>query len=217
MSEEKKAQIKDIIEWIYCIIIAVVLALLVRYYIGTPTIVKQTSMYPTFNNKDRLILNRVYRTCKTTPKRGDIITFEAPSVSYLNGEKADLEHPTAIYNNEPKSLIGKFFYNVVEINKTSYIKRVIGLPGEHVQIKDGKVYINGEQLQEEYLSDDVITDYVQGGQFLDVIVPENTVFVMGDNRSHSMDSRRLGCIPYSKIEGKIVFRFWPLNVFGKIN
>ena len=86
-----------------------------------------------------------------------------------------------------------------------------------MQIKDGKVYINGEQLQEEYLSDDVITDDVQGGQFLDVIVPENTVFVMGDNRSHSMDSRRLGCIPYSKIEGKIVFRFWPLNVFGKIN
>ena len=65
MSEQRKAQIKEIIEWIYCFIIAIVLALIVRYYIGTPTIVNQTSMYPTFNNNDRLILNRLYRTFKT--------------------------------------------------------------------------------------------------------------------------------------------------------
>ena len=83
MSEEQKARLKDIFEWIYCIIIAVVLALIVRYYVGTPTIVNQTSMYPTFNNNDRLILNRLYRTFKTIPQRGDIITFEAPSVTYF--------------------------------------------------------------------------------------------------------------------------------------
>ena len=213
MSEEQKAKLKDIFEWIYCIIIAVVLALLVRYYVGTPTIVNQTSMYPTFNNNDRLILNRLYRTFKTTPARGDIITFEAPSMNYLNGEKADLENPTAIYKNEPQGLFSKFIYNVVEFGKTSYIKRVIGLPGEHVQIKDGKVYINGEELKEEYLTEDVITN-AEGGQFLDLVVPEGTVFAMGDNRGHSADSRRFGCIPYEKIEGKVVLRFWPLSSFG---
>lgn len=221
MSEEKKAVVKDIFEWIYCIIIAVVLALLVRYYVGTPTIVNQTSMFPTFNNNDRLILNRLYRTLKTTPQRGDIITFEAPSVSYLNGEEVDLNNPVAIYNNEPEGLFSKFMYNVVEFGKTSYIKRVIGLPGEHVQIKDEKVYINGEELQEAYLPEGTVTDSmasdgISGGQFLDLIVPEGTVFVMGDNRSHSADSRRFGCIPYEKIEGKVVLRFWPLNVFGKV-
>ena len=215
MSEEKKAILYDIFEWIYCIIIAVVLALLVRYYIGTPTIVKQSSMYPTFKQNERLILNRLYRTCKTVPQRGDIITFEAPSVSYFNGEKADLEYPVAIYNNEPQGLFSKFMYNVVELNKISYIKRVIALPGEHVQIKDGKVYINGEELKEEYLADDVVTDSAEG-QFVDLTVPEGTVFVMGDNRSHSADSRRFGCIPYEKIEGKVVLRFWPLSAFGKI-
>ena len=215
MSEEQKAKLKDIFEWIYCIIIAVVLALLVRYYVGTPTIVNQTSMYPTFNNNDRLILNRLYRTLKTTPSRGDIITFEAPSMNYLNGEKADLENPTAIYNNEPDGLFSKFIYNVVEFGKISYIKRVIALPGEHVQIKDGKVYINGEELIEDYLPDDVITE-AEGGQFIDLIVPEGTVFAMGDNRGHSSDSRRFGCVPYEKIEGKVVLRFWPLNVFGKV-
>ena len=139
MSENKKAILKEIFEWVYCFIIAVILALLVKYYVGTPTIVKQTSMFPTFNPNDRLILNRLYRTCKKVPERGDIITFEAPSVNYTNGEDADLNNTIAIYNEEERGIISKFFYNVVEVGKVSYIKRVIALPGEHVQIKDGKV------------------------------------------------------------------------------
>ena len=216
MNEEKKAQIKDIVEWIYCIILAVVLALLVKYFLGTPTIVKQTSMVPTFQPNDRLILNRLYRTFKTTPQRGDIITFEAPTVSNSAGEKVDLENPVAKYTNKTNGLVSKFFYNVVEITKRSYIKRVIGLPGDHVEIKDGSVYINGEKLEEDYLSSDVKTESVNGGQYLDIIVPEKTVFVMGDNRPDSIDSRKFGCIPYEKIEGKIVLRFWPLNKFGTI-
>ena len=216
MNEEKKAKIKDIIEWIYCIIIAVVLALLVKYFLGTPTIVKQTSMVPTFQPNDRLILNRLYRTFKTTPQRGDIITFEAPTVSNSAGEKVNLENPVAKYTNKTNGLVSKFFYNVVEITKRSYIKRVIGLPGDHVEIKDGSVYINGEKLEEDYLSSDVKTESVNGGQYLDIIVPEKTVFVMGDNRPDSIDSRKFGCIPYEKIEGKIVLRFWPLNKFGTV-
>ena len=216
MSEEKKAKIKDILEWIYCIIIAVVLALLVRYYVGTPTMVKQTSMVPTFQPYNRLILNRLYRTLKTEPKRGEIITFEEPSILRLDGEEVNLDNPVAIYNNEPQGIFAKFMYYVVELNKTSYIKRVIGLPGEHIQIKDGKVYINGEELQENYLPEGVITDAGRDGKFIDLIVPEGSVFVMGDNRGNSGDSRMFGCVPYEKIEGKVVFRFWPLNVFGKI-
>ena len=215
MDKKQKSILKEIFEWAYCIIIAVVLALLVKYYIGTPTIVKQTSMAPTFSPNDRLILNRLYRTLNTEPQRGDIITFEAPNENYANGEKADLNNPVAIYDNELDGIISKFFYNVVELGKKSYIKRVIALPGEHIQIKDGKVYINGEELGEEYLAKDVITE-AEGGQFLDLIVPSGTVFAMGDNRGHSADSRRFGCIPYEKIEGKVVLRFWPLNVFGTI-
>ena len=178
-------------------------------------------MYPTFSNNDRLILNRLYRTFKTVPQRGDIVTFEAPTKNYLNGEVADLKNPIAKYEREPVGIVAKFFYHVVEIGKTSYIKRVIGLPGEHIEIKDGKVFINGEELSEEYLPKGTTTDSMAvagagGGQFLDLIVPEGSVFVMGDNRAHSSDSRRFGCIPYEKIEGKIVFRFWPLSVWGKV-
>ena len=219
MNEEQKETIKDIFEWIYCILVAVILALVVRYYVGTPTIVKHSSMFPTFEANDRLILNRLYRTFKTVPKRGEIITFEAPSVNYSRAEEVNFKKPVAIYNNKQDGIISKFLYNVVEIGKISYIKRVIALPGEHIQIKDGKVYINGEELKEDYLPDGTITDSgakegYEGGQFLDLIVPEETVFVMGDNRGNSGDSRMFGCVPYDKIEGKVVLRFWPLNAFG---
>ena len=74
---------KDILEWIVCILIAFVLALLIRYYIGTPTIVKQSSMHPTLEQNQRLILNRWSRTAKKMPERGDIITFEAPDKKYI--------------------------------------------------------------------------------------------------------------------------------------
>lgn len=215
MNEETKAKMKDIFEWIYCIIIAVVLALLIRYYVGTPTIVKQSSMYPTFKQNERLILNRIYRTKKTVPQRGEVITFESPSLSYVDPSNADLNNPTAEYENEHNGWFSKFVYNVLEIGKTSYIKRVIGLPGEHVQIKDGKVYINGEELEENYLSENVVTESTDGA-FTDLVVPEGTVFVMGDNRGASSDSRRFGCIPYDKIESKVCLRFWPLNRFGVI-
>ena len=115
-----------------------------------------------------------------------------------------------------KNLFSKFFYNVVEITKTSYIKRIIALPGEHIEIKDGKVYINGEELEENYLTEGVETN-ADGGQFLDIVVPEKSVFLMGDNRSQSTDSRCFGCVPLEKIESKVWIRVWPLDKFGKID
>ena len=205
-------KLKDTIEWIYCIIIALVLALLFRYYIATPTIVKQRSMFPTLKENQRLILNRTYRITKSLPKRGDIITFEAPSKVYSKWE-ADQANPIAKYEYEPKGLIQKFVYYGLEITKKSYIKRVIAFPGEHVKIEDGKVYINNQEFSEEYLQPDVITS---SEVFFDFIVPEGYIFAMGDNRTKSTDCRELGCIPIKKIEGIVSFRFWPFDVFGKI-
>ena len=207
-------KVKNIIEWCYCFVIAVVLAIVVRYFVGTPTIVKQVSMKPTLIENDRLILNRLAVTFNHKWKRGEIITFEAPSDSNVRLENADLSNPIAKYDNNPDSLIEKFSYYVLEIGKMSYIKRVIGLPGEHVQIKDGKVFINGKELEEKYLNGIETGD--MNGIFTDVIVPEGTLFVMGDNRPHSTDSRCFGCIPFAKIEGKVALRFWPLNKFGKV-
>ena len=215
MKVEISPKVKEILEWIYCIIIAVVLAMLVRFYIGTPTIVKQPSMYPTLKENQRLWLNRWGRTTHKLPKRGDIITFEAPSETYLTEEDIQKGIVTAKYEDEPKDIFSKFSYYVLEFNKTSYIKRVIALPGEHVQIKNGKVYINEEEYKEEYLQPGVVTD-MSRGEMSDFIVPQNCIFAMGDNRTKSTDCRSFGCIPLDKIESKVLIRFWPLSLFGKV-
>ena len=82
-----------------------------------------------------------------------------------------------------------------------------------IKIENNKVYVNGEVLEEEYLSSDVVTE---SDVFYDFIVPEGYIFAMGDNRTKSTDCREIGCIPFNKLEGIVCFRFWPMNVFGKI-
>ena len=207
---------KEIIEWIICIVIAVIVALFIKILIGTPTVVKKVSMYPTLVENQRLILNRAsLRIAKKMPKRGEIVTLEAPSKTDVSYTEANLNNPVAKYDNKTSNIFSKFAYHVLEITKESYIKRVIALPGEHIQIQDGKVYINEKELDEPYLQDNVITDSY-GGIFTDLVVPENCVFVMGDNRANSLDSRKFGCVPLEKLEGVVWIRFWPFNLFGKI-
>ena len=210
-------KLKEAIEWIICIIIAIILALLFRFYVGVPTVVKNVSMNPTLIEGQRLILNRWVRTTSKMPERGDIVTIEEPDQNklYIQEEDANFANPVAIYNS-PDGGIDGFVYNVLEIGKTSFIKRVIGLPGDHIEIKDGKVYINDTELDEPYLKDNVKTEAVQG-VFTNIVVPQGTVFVMGDNRGNSTDSRHFGCIPLEKIESKVLVRFWPLNLMGKVN
>ena len=213
---EQKSMVKEILEWGYCIIIAVVLALLVRYYLGTPTVVQQQSMETTFMPGDRLILSRIKKTAKKTYERGEIITFEAPTQSVIASANVDFDNPVAKYSNEPQGLWSRFVHYVLEMNKTSYIKRIIGVEGDHIEIKDDKVYLNGKLLKEDYLRENVPTNMGVYGVFSDITVPKGYVFVMGDNREHSTDSRCFGCIPVSKIEGKVWIRFWPFTKFGKV-
>ena len=205
---------KDILEWVYCIIIALVLAMLFRYFIGTPTIVQRESMYPTLIQNERLWLNRWTRTTKTLPKRGQIITFEEPEKLDYLGTEVDLNNPVAQYRQ--RNAFQWFVNNFLEIGKRSYIKRVIALPGEKVEIKEGKVFINGEELDEPYLQPGVVTDVGDYG-FNNFTVPENAVFAMGDNRTRSTDCRVFGCVPLEKIESTVVIRIWPLNKWGKVN
>ncbi len=217
MKEKKPInKTKETIEWIICIIIAIILALLFRYYIGVPTVVKNVSMEPTLIEGQRLVLNRWTRTTKKMPERGDIVTIEEPDKNfiYIDPENANLANPVAIYNS-PQGGFEGFVYNVLEIGKVSFIKRVIGLPGDHVEIKDGMVYLNGEPLDEPYIQKGIKTEAMQGA-FTNIIVPEGTVFVMGDNRNNSTDSRHFGCIPIEKIESKVLVRFWPINLAGKV-
>ena len=93
------------------------------------------------------------------------------------------------------------------------VKRIIGLPGDKVSISDGKVFINGEALEENYTKDGYT-----GGAMDEITVPEGYVFVMGDNRQSSTDSRSelVGSVPIEKIKGKVIFRLFPLKKAGKM-
>lgn len=103
-------------------------------------------------------------------------------------------------------------------NGNAFIKRVIGLPGEHIDIHDGKVFINGKSLDEPYIMEapmyrppDWDSLGIPGG-----VIPKGTIFVMGDNRNNSQDSHVWGVLPIDNIIGDTVFRFWPLNRIGEV-
>ena len=171
-------KVKNVLEWIYCFLIAIVIALLIKYFIGTPTVVRRVSMDSTLHEGQRLWLNRWCRTVHTKYERGDIITFEAPSTPHLSLEEVDFENPVARYDYEPRGLIAKFNYYVLERTKTSYIKRIIAVAGDTIRIADGKVYLNGseEPLNEPYLDEGTITI---SGLFTDIKVPERICICYG--------------------------------------
>ncbi len=130
-----------------------------------------------------------------------------------------------LYDQE-RIFVNKFVYRLSEIDREdivvfwyprdtgkSFIKRVIGLPGEEVYIRDGIVYINGEVLHEPY----VPLEYFDPSSFGPVVVPEHAYFVLGDHRNSSNDSRNWGMVPARNVFGKAVLRYWPLARFGLID
>lgn len=123
--------------------------------------------------------------------------------------------------------VNKFVYKFESINRgdivvfwypndpsKSFIKRVIGLPGETVSIRDGIVYVNGEPLDEPYLDSSF---HAQRDSLSPVYVKPHYYFVMGDNRDASNDSRQWGLVPEKYIYGKAIFRYWPLGNVGTVN
>lgn len=101
--------------------------------------------------------------------------------------------------------------------KEEYIKRIIGLPGDEVIILDGTVYINNEELKEEYIPDDFYNypaKFIAEGQ--PITVPDENYFVMGDNREHSYDSRNFGFVAKSTITGRAWVMYWPPQKAGSV-
>ena len=203
--------LREILDWVLCFVLAYIVYLNINYFIGSVAGVKQQSMYPTVVDGERVLVVRPWLTFSDL-EYGDIVTFEAPIDHKLYIDSADT-YPIAQY--EQYTGLTQFLYKFMNVNKVNYIKRVIGVAGDHIQIKDGAVYRNGEKLDEPYLRTSVTSP--QEEEYSDVVVPEGTVYLMGDNRDSSLDSRTFGCIPLDRVNGCVLCRVWPLNKIGGID
>lgn len=173
----------EVFEWAKALLIAAALVFLIRWLAFTPFIVDGESMLPNFQNDERMIVNKLIYDFRD-PKRFEVIVFLAPE--------------------------GKDF-----------IKRVIGLPGDKIRVDGDNVYINGEPISEPFIQDEIDKAAAEGRIYNsstmsiteEMTVPENSLFVMGDNRPRSKDSRfsEVGFVEYDQIVGRADIVYWPLS------
>jgi signal peptidase I len=164
------------------LIAAVILALVIRTFVAEPRFIPSASMVPTLELGDRLVVEKISYKLHP-PAYSDIIVFAVPPQLQAEGYQAD----------------------------QAFIKRAIGLPGDRIALKNGRVYRNDVALAEPY-----VTTTPKPEDISNITVPANEIFVMGDNRNNSNDSRYWGTLPMQNLIGKAVWRFFPLTRWGKL-
>lgn len=185
---EKCDWIKELRDWVVAIVVAVVIAFVIREFVFTLVKVDGASMEPSLHHSDRLYVNRFFYQ----PQKGDVIIFEP-----------------ATDPNRP------------------YVKRIIATEGDtlYIDFNTGAVYLNDKLLKEDYingptrLKGSYINSLEIRGEYSKenpIVIQPGYVFVMGDNRNNSKDSRELGPVPVDEIMGGAVFRFWPLDSIGSV-
>jgi signal peptidase I len=201
MSVGKKV-LREIWEWIIVFAAAFILVLLLNTIVFATTQVRQTSMQDTLMEGQHLLVEKISYFFKE-PARKDIIVFveDQYPANYIDRVKIFLTD------------VSEIFKPVEAKTNIRLVKRVIGVPGDTVDIKDGKVYVNGTVLDEPYVKGET---FVRDFSFPVEKIPKDKYLVFGDNREVSKDSRTFGLIDRSQIEGKAVFRFWPLNRIGAV-
>jgi len=163
------------------LVIALALALVIRFFVAEPRFIPSDSMVPTLAVGDRLVVEKVsYRF--RPPAYGDIVVFHPPAILEELGYREN----------------------------QAFIKRVIGEPGQTVEVRSGQVIVDGEPLQENYIA--APPNYTLPS----IKVPADAYFVMGDNRNNSNDSHIWGFLPEENIIGRAVFRFYPFNRIGLV-
>lgn len=199
---------KEVFEWFYTILIALVIAFVIKGFIFDVVKVDGNSMYPTLMNNDRLIITKL----GYEPKQQDIVILDS------NYKKREAYYAQNGRDMNAFSKLVDYYFNLPnDLKKRYYVKRIIALGGQTVDIVDGKVWVDGELLEEEYYQGD--TPLFDREISFPLTVEEDCVFVMGDNRPHSSDSRsaNLGTVPLEAILGKAQLRIWPLNTIGVTN
>jgi len=157
------------------------IALLIRFTIVEPRFIPSLSMYPTFEVGDQLAVEKVTKRIKPF-YRNEVVVFNPP--------RAFQEIMEQNYGNPTRG-------------KEALIKRIVAVEGDKVEVKKGKLFVNGELQEEPYVAEDA--EY----QFGPVVVPPGNVLVLGDNRNHSLDGHIWGFLPEKNVIGRAVFVYWP--------
>jgi signal peptidase I len=183
-----KKVFREIVSWSMYILSAIFFVLILNAFIFQPTQVQGVSMEATLQNKDRLIINKLPHTFNSSYDYEDIVVIDSR-----------VERPRSIKDD----LTFNFRNNVITLYLTGkqddfyWIKRIIGKEGDIIEFKDDKVFRNGEELVEDYTNGPAKYNIEDA-----IVVPEGYVFVMGDNRNRSEDSRHIGPVPVDHIVGK---------------
>jgi signal peptidase I len=179
--------LKAVREWLLVVLIALSSAFLIRYFVLAQYFIDGPSMRTTLEADDRVLVNKLsYRLHDVN--RGDVVVFDRIR---LDGN---------------------------EVQHDDLIKRVIALGGEAIAIRDCVVFINGRELSEPYLDAEVLglerpSDRCRTPEMDPVVVPRGSVFVMGDNRPESFDSRDFGAIDVDLIRGRAFVVIWPVGAW----
>ena len=173
-----KAQPNPWVEALQTLGLSVVLAFGIRHFVAEARYIPTGSMEPTLQINDRLVVEKVSYYFNQ-PEREEIVVFYPPESPQLNLQ-----------------------------GKEAFIKRIIGLPGETIEVRDGTVFVDGQPLDEDYIK--APPNYIWGPQE----VPPESYLVLGDNRNSSFDSHSWGFVPAENIIGKALVRFWPPGRVG---
>jgi signal peptidase I len=181
---------------------AVVIALLVKSFLLQAFYIPSTSMLPTLERGDRVLVEKVGRHFGG-PARGDVVVFERDTAA---GPPSDTGSPLSELTEAFKGLLGLSADGTEDL-----IKRVIAVEDDVVEGRGTQVWVNGEPLEEDY-----VFDGDAAYNFEPTTVEPGMIFVMGDNRDGSQDSRSFGPVPVDRVVGKAIFVIWPLNRAGPI-
>jgi signal peptidase I len=200
-SSEEPARGSFLRELPVLLLVAFVLAFVLRTFVLQVFFIPSSSMEETLRIDDRMVVEKLtYRIRE--PVRGEIVVFEGDSDP---GAEAGLTTGARVVRG-----VGQFL-GVVPASARDFVKRVIGLPGDEVLIEGGRVFVNGQLLDEPYVVYDDLSDHGP------VTVPDGHLFFLGDNRPNSSDSRRgLGMVPRDHVVGRAVVIIWPPGNVGRL-